>query len=94
MTGVASGPYEAWQALGCVLSLAAVVVLGSLVLGPWWTALTVTVAFTVAFSVTASSDETGLWGVRALLVAFGVAAGSTVLAMVMMVVASRRRRAA
>ena len=90
-TGVASGPYEAWQVLGCVLSLAAVVVLGSLVLGPWWTVLTATVAFTVAFSVTASSDETGLWGVGALLVAFGVAAGSTVLAMVTMVAASRRR---
>ncbi|WP_243884684.1 hypothetical protein [Cellulomonas fengjieae] len=90
-TGVASGPYEAWQVLGCVLSLAAVVALGSLVLGPWWTVLTVTVAFTIAFSVTASSDETGLWGVGALLVAFGVAAGSTVLAMIMKAVASRRR---
>ena len=94
VTGVASGPYEAWQVLGCVLSLAAVVVLGSLKLGPWWTVLTVTVAFTVTFSVTASSDETGLWGVGALLVAFGVAAGSTVLAMITMALASRRRSAA
>ena len=50
-----------------------------------------TVAFTVAFSVTASSDETGLWAVGALLVAFGVAAGSSVLATVMTVVARRRR---
>ena len=77
--------------LGCVLSPAAVVGLGSRVLGPWWTVLAVTVAFTFAFSVTASSDETGPRGVGALLVAFGVAAGSTLLAMVVTVVASRRR---
>ncbi len=90
-TGVASGPYEAWQVAGCVASLVAVVVLGTVLLGARATVLLVTVAFTVAWSVTASGDGSGLWLVGALLVLVGAAAGSSAVAGVTAAVLRRRR---
>jgi len=90
-TGVASGPYEAWQVLGCVLSLAVAVVLGTVRLAGPVTVLVTTLAFTVAWSVTASTDETGLWLVGALLVLVGVAAGASAVAAVTAAVLRRRR---
>lgn len=89
--GVASGPYEAWQVAGCVVSLAAVVVLGTVLVGARRTVLLTTVAFTVAWSVTARGDESGLWLVGALLVLVGVALGSTAVAGVSAAVLARRR---
>lgn len=93
-TGVASGPYEAWQVLGCVLSLAVAVVLGTVKLGGPVTVVVTTLAFTVAWSVTASADETGLWLVGALLVLVGVAVGAGVVAAVTTAVLRRRRAGA
>ncbi|MGW6131215.1 hypothetical protein ACWFNE_14420 [Cellulomonas sp. NPDC055163] len=90
-TGVASGPYEVWQVLGCVLSLAVAVVLGTRVLGGPVTVVVTALAFTVAWSVTASADETGLWLVGALLVLVGVAVGSSVVAAVTAAALRRRR---
>lgn len=89
--GVASGPYEAWQVAGCVVSLAAVVVLGTVLLGARATVVVTTLAFTVAWSVTASADETGLWAVGAVLVLLGVAVGASVVAAVTAAVLRRRR---
>lgn len=94
-TGEASGPYEAWQVLGCVLSLAVVVVGGTAVLGAPLTVVVTTLAFTVAWSLTASADETGLWLVGALLVLLGTAVGASVVAAATAAVLhARRARAA
>jgi hypothetical protein len=77
--GHQSGPYEAWQVAGCVLSLAVVGALASMRVRPWLVAAVMTVAFTVTWSVDAASkDETGLWGVGAMLVLAGMALGSGV----------------
>lgn len=91
LTGAASGPYEAWQVAGCGVCLAAVVAWGTVLLGARATVVLTTLAFTVAWSVTASSDETGLWGVGAVLVLLGVALGGSVVAGVTAVVLRRRR---
>jgi hypothetical protein len=79
-TGVSSGPYEAWQVAGCVLSLVAIAIVGGLLLGPWLVVPTMTVAFTGAWSASAAStDDTGLWVVGAGLVFIGLALGSAAL---------------
>jgi hypothetical protein len=75
-----SGPYEAWQVAGCVLSLIVVAVVGGWLLRPWTVAATMTVAFTVAWSWRAASvDDSGLWAVGAILVFAGMALGSAAL---------------
>jgi hypothetical protein len=82
VTGVATGPYEAWQVIGCVLSLVAIAVVGAWVLPPWTVIVAMTVSFTLVWSWAAAvADETGLWLVGAVLVAVGMAAGSTVLSL-------------
>jgi hypothetical protein len=79
--GQASGPYEAWQVAGCVLTLAVLAAAGALLVSPWLTALLVTVPFTAAWIATAApSDDTGLWAVGAILVLGALAAGSAVVA--------------
>ena len=79
VTGVTSGPYEAWQVVGCVLTLALLAIVGGLFLRPWFVAPTMTVAFTAAWSwAAAATDDTGLWAVGAFLVFVGLAVGSAV----------------
>ena len=91
VTGATSGPYEAWQVLGCVVSLAAVTVLAVRALGTGRAVVTVAAAFTLAWVATsAAADESGLWLVGAVLVLLGTAAGAGVVALV--VTAARRRR--
>lgn len=76
-TGVASGPYTAWQVAGCVLSLAVIAALGGRLLGPLVVTPVMTVTLTAAWSArAASSDETGLWLVGAVLVFVATAAGT------------------
>jgi hypothetical protein len=77
--------------LGCVLSLAVAVILGTVRLGGLVTVVVTTLAFTVAWSVTASADETGLWLVGALLVLVGVAVGASIVAALTAAVLRRRR---
>jgi hypothetical protein len=78
-----SGPYEPWQVIGCVLTLAALAVVAGLLIPPWLVALAMTIAFTGAWSVGAiASDESGLWLVGAIGVLVGTAIGSTVLSVV------------
>ncbi|WCN79061.1 hypothetical protein [Micromonospora sp. LH3U1] len=78
-TGATSGPYEPWQVIGCVLTLVLLAALAGTRLSPWLVAPVMTVAFTTAWSwQAASSDDSGLWAVGAVLVLLGMAAGSTV----------------
>jgi hypothetical protein len=83
---VTSGPYEAWQVIGCVLSLL-VVFVGALLAGvrALWASAALTVAFTAAWTATAAStDETGLYGVGTILLLLGLAAGTTVVSLVVL----------
>ncbi|GAA4576464.1 hypothetical protein GCM10023176_47890 [Micromonospora coerulea] len=78
-TGATTGPYAAWQVAGCVLTLALLAAVGGWLLGPWVVVPVMTVAFTVAWAAhAASTDDTGLWAVGAVLVLVGTAAGTAV----------------
>ena len=82
-TGDYSGPYTAAQVAGAVLTLAALLIAAVLLRVPALPAAAVmTVAFTAAWTVQAAgTDETGLFGVGAILVLGGMAAGTTVVAL-------------
>lgn len=80
-TGVSSGPYEPWQVQGCVLTLAAVALVGGFARRAWAAIALMPLAFTVAWSIPASSDETGLWGVGASLIFVGMSLGVPLLAL-------------
>jgi len=92
-TQVASGPYEAWQVVGCGGSLLLLLVVALLLRVRWFVASpAMTVAFTAAWIATAAStDETGMYGVGAILVLLGLTAGTAV---VSMIVLGLRRRSA
>jgi len=80
-TGIASGPYEAWQVVGCVLTLLVASVVAGLAARPVVAAGWVTVPFTVCWTVSAArQDETGLFAVGALLIAVGLYLGSLAVA--------------
>ena len=84
VTQVASGPYQAWQVIGCVLSLL-VVFVGALLAGvrPLWASAALTLAFTAAWTATAApEDETGMYGVGMIMVLVGLAIATTVIAAV------------
>ncbi|MEU8157326.1 hypothetical protein AB0B94_27015 [Micromonospora sp. NPDC048986] len=82
-TGASSGPYEAWQVIGCVLTLVALAAFAGTRLSPWLVAPVMTVAFTAAWSWrAASTDESGLWVVGGILVLVGMAAGSALVSLV------------
>ena len=73
--GIASGPYQAPQVLECVAVLALLSVAGAVLLPVWATIVTVTAAFTAAWSINAASkDVTGLWAVGAIGVLLGTLA--------------------
>ena len=77
VTGVASGPYEAWQVVGCVGTLLVLALVGGALWRPRLVALVMTVAFTAAWTAwAAAEDESGLFLVGAVLVLVGTAAGS------------------
>ncbi|GAA4529261.1 hypothetical protein [Amycolatopsis samaneae] len=79
VTGARTGPYEPWQVVGCVLCLVVLAVVGAIRLPRWVVVLVMSVAFTVAWSMTAIATATGpLWGVGALMVFVGMVAGSCV----------------
>lgn len=93
-TQVASGPYEAWQVVGCGGSLLVLLVAALLLRVRWFVASpAMTVAFTAAWTAAAAStDDTGMYGVGTILLLLGLAAGTTVVSMV--VLGLRRLRAA
>jgi hypothetical protein len=78
VTAVASGPYEAWQVIGCALTLIGLALAAGILVHPLLPLLVMPLAFTVAWSLDAASkDDTGLWGVGAIMVLFGTSAGAT-----------------
>ena len=82
--GVPSGPYTTGQVAGCVLTLLVLLVSAVLlgVPGPVAAAAS-TIAFTAAWTAqAAATDETGLFGVGAILVFAGMAAGTSLVALV------------
>ena len=82
VTGVASEPYEAWQVVGCVLTLLVLAVVGGALWRPLLVALVMTLAFTSTWTAwAAAEDETGLFLVGAVLVLLGTAVGSVLLAL-------------
>jgi hypothetical protein len=88
VTKVASGPYEAWQVIGCAVSLL-VVLVGGLLAGvrPLLASAALTVAFTAAWTATAApKDETGLYGVGMMLLLAGLTAGTTVISFIFLAI--------
>jgi hypothetical protein len=82
VTGLRSGPYETWQVAGCALSLL-VVFVGALWAGvrPWLASVSLTVAFTAAWTVQAArSGDSGLYVVGAALLLVGLSAGTAIVA--------------
>jgi hypothetical protein len=80
VTQVASGPYEAWQVIGCAISLL-VLLVGALLAGvrPVPASAALTVAFTAAWTATvAPGDETGMSGVGTTLLLCGLTAATMV----------------
>jgi flagellar biosynthesis protein FlhB len=78
-TGNVSGPYEAPQVIACVVMLVGLVVVGSVVLPAWLAVLAVSLPFTAAWTLHASStDDSGLWAVGAILVLVGTLVGATI----------------
>ncbi|PRZ16703.1 hypothetical protein [Nesterenkonia sandarakina] len=92
MTGLEHGPYEAWQVIGCGVTLLAVALPASW--GRHWkSVLLLPPSFTVAWSVTAAAEDvTGLWMVGAIMVLIGSSVGAAVVLGVTSGVESRDRR--
>jgi hypothetical protein len=80
--GVASGPYTTGQVVGCVLTMMVLLVAAVLLKVHWLVAAgAMTIAFTVAWTAqAAATDETGLFGVGAVMVFVGSAIGTSVVA--------------
>ena len=86
-----SGPYEAWQVVGCVMTWIVLTWLGKKVLRPLLLIPALPVGFTAAWILTAAlSDDSGLWAVGAILVAAGTLAGNALLVWVMRAIDRRR----
>jgi hypothetical protein len=92
VTGNYSGPYSTGQVAGCVLTLLVLLVAAVLLRVHWLAAAaSMTVAFTGAWTADAASkDVTGLFGVGAILVFAGMAAGTVLIGMLTAVVGRRR----
>jgi hypothetical protein len=86
VTQVTSGPYEAWQVAGCALSLLVVFVVALMIgVRPLWASAALTLGFTAAWTATAApADETGMYGVGMILLLIGLAAGTTVVSLVVL----------
>jgi peptidoglycan/LPS O-acetylase OafA/YrhL len=87
-----SGPYEAWQVVGCGALLAALAFETGRRGHMWLVSTVVPVVLTGCFSVDAATDtdSDGLWPVGAALVAVGSFAGSLALSALGARVAQRR----
>jgi hypothetical protein len=94
VTGIASGPYEAWQVVGCVLTLLVIGVAAVVLrVRPVLAALTMTIAFTVSWCVTEMpGDDTGMSGVGAVMVLVGTGCATALWFGVATAVRSGRRR--
>lgn len=82
-TGVASGPYEAWQVVGSALCVVVLVAVATLALGRRTAVLATTLGYTLGWCVTSlPDDESGLAVVGEIMVLVGVGLGTTVVALV------------
>ncbi len=78
-TGTVSGPYQAWQVIGCVVCLVALGIAATARLPARFVVPIMSLMFTAVWSWTAtSSDDSGLWVVGALLVFVGMLVGTGV----------------
>jgi hypothetical protein len=78
-TGAVTGPYEAPQVIACVVVLVGLVVIGALLLPAWLAVLGVSLPFTAAWTIqAASTDDSGLWVIGAVLVLVGTLVGGTI----------------
>ncbi|WP_218221187.1 hypothetical protein [Nesterenkonia sp. Act20] len=76
-TGTPQGPYRAWQVIGCGVTLVAIGVWTSRS-RCWPAVLLLPPSFTLAWSITASEDDTGLWMVGAIMVLIGTSLGTAI----------------
>ncbi len=90
-TGASSGPYEAWQVLGCAATLAALALGAGLFRRPGVAVAVIPMVFAAAWSRdAAATDQSGLWPVGTALVLAGTLAGVAAVAYL----ANARSRAA
>ncbi len=76
VTGDYSGPYQAWQVVGCVVTLAVLATVAGLLRSPGLAVAVVPVVFTLLWSRDAArTDDSGLWGVGAVMLACGSLGG-------------------
>ncbi len=81
VTGQPSGPYESWQVVGCVTTLAVMALLAGAAARRGLAVVVLPLAFTLAWSIPAArSDETGLWLVGAVGILVGTLTGTAALA--------------
>ena len=79
--GAYQGPYRPWQVIGCVTTLLLASLIGGALLSPAIAALSVMLPFTVAWTMDAGvQDETGLFGVGAVMIGIGLFGGALLLA--------------
>jgi hypothetical protein len=92
ITGAQSGPYQAWQVVGCAVTLL-VVLVGALIsrVHPVLAAAAMTVAFTAAWTWQAArTDDSGLFGVGAILLFGGLASATALVSVIVAAVSARR----
>lgn len=93
-TGSASGPYEAWQVVGCVVTLLVLGLAVGFLVSPW-VLVVVPPVFTGVWTVDAAgSDDSGLFIVGAFLVLVGTSFGAAVVALLALGLRALRRRRA
>ncbi|MEU8655488.1 hypothetical protein [Actinoplanes philippinensis] len=92
VTGVESGPYEAWQVAGCVVSLLILLVVAELAgTRPLPASIGLILGFVTAWTADAArSDTTGLFGVGAIMLLFGLTIGSAMVSGLVVGIRDRR----
>lgn len=96
VTGSTTGPYAAWQVVGCAVALGLLGLSGRPAGRRWVTAAAVSLASTAAWSVgaaTAPGEDADLWPVGAALLAPGVFAWVLLVGLVAQRTARRRTTA-
>lgn len=76
VTGNYSGPYQAWQVVGCVLTIAVLATGAGLLRRPGLAVAVVPVVFMLLWSRDAArTDDSGMWAIGAIMLAFGSLSG-------------------